>query len=191
MSTCATRPISPTSISAPRSARPWRPAATGWSTTRATRAFRAAGQRAAGRQILADGGRCFGWQSGFGGTLLGSAAGGAAGYGLGAGRARRQRHGGRHRRRAAGAAVATVADAYVQDTTYTIVTDVQIAEKAPGGTVISQSQTGQPAPGHVRHDHPEQQQHDRRPSATGPGSSARPTRSTWIGSRRRRTWSVA
>jgi Enterobacterial TraT complement resistance protein len=69
--------------------------------------------------------------SGFGGTLVGGAAGGAAGYGLGA----------------AGvgvndtvAAIAGAADAYVQDTTYTIVADVQVSERAPAGVVVSQSE---------------------------------------------------
>ena len=33
----------------------------------------------------------------------------------------------------------TIADAYVQDTTYTLITDVQISERVPG-TVISQSE---------------------------------------------------
>ena len=79
--------------------------------------------------------------NGFGGTLLGSAAGGAAGYGLGAAGLGVNNTVGAIGGALLGAAVATAADAYVQDTTYTIVTDVQIAEKAPGGTVISQSQT--------------------------------------------------
>ena len=39
----------------------------------------------------------------------------------------------------AGAAISTVADSYVQDTTYTLVTDIQIAERLPG-TAISQSE---------------------------------------------------
>ena len=77
--------------------------------------------------------------SGFGGTLLGGAAGGAAGYGLG--------HAGIGVNDAvgtvvgalAGAAISTIADAYVQDTTYTLITDVQISERVPG-TVISQSE---------------------------------------------------
>jgi hypothetical protein len=39
-----------------------------------------------------------------------------------------------------GAAIAGAADAYVQDTTYTIVTDVQVSERAPAGVVVSQSE---------------------------------------------------
>ena len=77
--------------------------------------------------------------SSYGGTLLGGAAGGAAGYGLG--------HAGLGVNDAlgtvvgalAGAAISTVADSYVQDTTYTLVTDIQISERVPG-TVISQSE---------------------------------------------------
>ena len=40
----------------------------------------------------------------------------------------------------AGAAIAGLADAYVQDTTYTIVTDIQVSERAPLGVVVSQSE---------------------------------------------------
>jgi hypothetical protein len=78
--------------------------------------------------------------SGFGGTLVGGAAGGAAGYGLGAAGV------GVNDTVAAiggallGAAIAGAADAYVQDTTYTIVADVQVSERAPAGVVVSQSE---------------------------------------------------
>ena len=77
-------------------------------------------------------------QRAIGAAALG-AAGGAAGYGLG--------HAGLGVNDAlgtvvgalAGAAISTVADSYIQDTTYTLVTDIQISERFPG-TVISQSE---------------------------------------------------
>ena len=80
------------------------------------------------------------YDTGFGGTLLGGAAGGVAGYGLG-----RAGIGVNDAVAAiggalAGAAISGLADAYVQDTTYTIVTDVQISERTPGGLVVSQSE---------------------------------------------------
>ena len=39
-----------------------------------------------------------------------------------------------------GAAIGTVADAYVQDVTYTVITDIRVSERARGGTVVSQSE---------------------------------------------------
>jgi hypothetical protein len=79
------------------------------------------------------------YNGGFGSTVLGGAAGGAAGYGLG-------RAGMGVNDAVAvvggallGAAVSGLADAYVQDTTYTIVADVQVSERAPG-TIVSQSE---------------------------------------------------
>lgn len=39
-----------------------------------------------------------------------------------------------------GAAISTVADAYVQDVTYTVITDLRVSERAPGGVVVSQSE---------------------------------------------------
>jgi len=83
--------------------------------------------------------------SGFGGTLLGSAAGGAAGYGLGAAGLGVNNTVGAIGGALLGAAVATAADSYVQDTTYTIVTDIQIAEKTDG--VVSQSEQASLAQG--------------------------------------------
>ena len=77
--------------------------------------------------------------NGFGGTLLGSAAGGAAGYGLGKAGIGVNDTVGAIGGALLGAAIATAADSYVQDTVYTIITDVQIAEKAPG-QAISQSE---------------------------------------------------
>ena len=77
---------------------------------------------------------------GFGGTLLGGAAGGAAGYGLGAAGIGVNNTVGAIAGALAGAAIAGLADAYVQDTTYTIVTDIQVSERAPLGVVVSQSE---------------------------------------------------
>lgn len=86
------------------------------------------------------------YNSGFGTTIAGGAVGGAAGYGLG-------RAGiGMNDTVAAiggallGAAASGIADAYVQDTTYTIVTDLQVSERAPG-TVVSQSEQASIAQG--------------------------------------------
>jgi hypothetical protein len=39
-----------------------------------------------------------------------------------------------------GAAIGTAADAYVQDVTYTVITDIRVSERARGGTVVSQSE---------------------------------------------------
>ena len=39
-----------------------------------------------------------------------------------------------------GAAIGTVADAYVQDVTYTVITDIRVSERAKGGVVVSQSE---------------------------------------------------
>ena len=71
------------------------------------------------------------FQAGYGGAVAGAgaayAAGGsgrqAAGYGL------------------LGAAIGTVADALVDDTFYSMITDIQIGERVPKGTVIKQSQS--------------------------------------------------
>ncbi len=76
---------------------------------------------------------------GFGGTLLGGAAGGAAGYGLGKAGLGVNDAVGTVVGALAGAAISSVADAYVQDVTYTLVTDIQVSERVPG-TVISQSE---------------------------------------------------
>ena len=63
------------------------------------------------------------------------------------GRDRGQRHAGCRGRRLIGTAISSVADAYVQDTTYTIVTDLQISERAPRGVVVSQSEQANLAQG--------------------------------------------
>lgn len=39
-----------------------------------------------------------------------------------------------------GAAIGTVADAYVQDVTYTVITDIRVSERAADGVVVSQSE---------------------------------------------------
>lgn len=79
------------------------------------------------------------YDSGFGGTLLGGAAGGAAGYGLGAAGIGVNGTVAAIGGALAGAAVAGLADAYVQDTSYTIVTDVQVAERTTDGRTLRQT----------------------------------------------------
>ncbi|MDX6751781.1 complement resistance protein TraT [Geminicoccaceae bacterium 1502E] len=74
------------------------------------------------------------YSGGFGGALLGGAAGGAAGYAIG-------RAGGGNDvllgvgGALAGAAIETFAGAYMQDVTYSIVTDLQISERTRGGSI--------------------------------------------------------
>jgi hypothetical protein len=82
------------------------------------------------------------YSGGFGGTLVGGAVGGGVGYAIG------RAGGGNDILLAAGgallgAAIEGAAGAYVQDVSYSIVTDLQISERAPGGVVVSQSETGQ------------------------------------------------
>ena len=72
--------------------------------------------------------------------MIGGAAGGAAGYGLGAAGIGVNNTVGAIAGALAGAAISGLADAYVQDTTYTIVTDIQVSERAPMGIVVSQSE---------------------------------------------------
>lgn len=81
------------------------------------------------------------YRGGFGGTLVGGGVGGAIGYGIGRG------GGGNDALLAAGgalagAAIEGISSAYVQDVTYSIVTDLQISERAPGGVVVSESEAG-------------------------------------------------
>lgn len=81
-----------------------------------------------------------------GGGLLGGAAGGAVGYGIGAA------GGGNDLLLAAGgalagAAIEGISGAYVQDVTYTIVTDIQISQRAPLGETVSQSDNAKVALG--------------------------------------------
>lgn len=79
------------------------------------------------------------YNGGFGGALIGGAAGGAAGYAIG-------RAGGGNDvllgvgGALAGAAIESLAGAYVQDVTYSIVTDLQVSERA-SGEVISETTT--------------------------------------------------
>lgn len=80
------------------------------------------------------------YKGGFGGTLLGAAGGGALGYGIGAaggGNDVLLGVGGA----LAGAAIEGVSGAFVQDVTYSIVTDVQVSERVAGGVVVTQSDT--------------------------------------------------
>lgn len=80
------------------------------------------------------------YNGGFGSSLFGGAAGGAAGYGLGRSGIGVNDALGAVGGALIGAAISTVADSYVQDTTYTIVADVQISERAEPGLAISQSE---------------------------------------------------
>ncbi len=76
---------------------------------------------------------------GFGSAIEGAVIGGAVGYGLGkaGGHDALLTIGGA----IAGAAVSTVANAAVQDVTYTVITDVQISERVRDGELVSQSET--------------------------------------------------
>jgi len=73
-----------------------------------------------------------------GSVVAGGALGGAAGYGAGSGL------GGNEIALAAGgalagAATATLADAYVRKVDYAVVTDIQISERAPAGVVVMET----------------------------------------------------
>lgn len=73
-------------------------------------------------------------QSGFGGAIAGAAMGAAAGYGM---------HGSGSNAAAGGligAAIGVVADAMVDDTYYSMITDVQIRERPLEGEVVTQTQ---------------------------------------------------
>ena len=74
------------------------------------------------------------------GDVLGGAAGGAAGYGPGAAGVSINNTEGTIVGALAGAAIAGLANAYVQDTTYTIVTSIQVSERAPLGVGVGQSE---------------------------------------------------
>jgi Enterobacterial TraT complement resistance protein len=84
------------------------------------------------------------YRKGFGSPITGGIIGGAAGYGAGALGANDTAAviGGA----LAGAAIATVADAFVQRVDYSVVTDVQLSERAPAGLVVTETEqagTGQ------------------------------------------------
>ena len=80
------------------------------------------------------------YNGGFGSTVLGGAAGGAVGYGVGAAGVGVNNTLGLIIGALLGSAISTISDSYVQDTTYTIVTDLQISERATSGVVVSQSE---------------------------------------------------
>jgi len=69
---------------------------------------------------------------GFGGTLIGAAAG------AGAGRVVSEAPGAMIGGALAGAATAATADAFVRDVTYTVITDVQVSERAAGGVIVTE-----------------------------------------------------
>ncbi len=80
------------------------------------------------------------YKGGFGGTLIGAAGGGALGYGIGAaggGNDVLLGVGGA----LAGAALENITGAFVQDVTYSIITDVQVSERVSNGVVVTQSET--------------------------------------------------
>lgn len=77
------------------------------------------------------------YEGGFGSVVTGGALGGAAGYGVG-------QLGANNRLAAiggalAGAAIATVADAWVQDVTYSVIADLQVSERVPAGMTVNES----------------------------------------------------
>ncbi len=167
MSTCATPPTSRGSTSRPRYAPRSRRAATAWSSDpRDARFVLQANVLQAGRSSPTAAEVARG--DGFGGTLLGGAAGGAAGYGLGAAGIGVNNTVAAIGGALAGAAIAGLADAYVQDTTYTIVTDVQVSERAPPGVVVSQSEQASLQPGHAPARSARTAAAPRTPSATAP-----------------------
>jgi outer membrane lipoprotein SlyB len=80
------------------------------------------------------------YNGGFGSSVLGGAAGGAAGYGLGKAGMGVNDTVGAIGGALLGAAISGVADAYVQDTTWTIITDLQVSERVGPGVVVSQGE---------------------------------------------------
>jgi hypothetical protein len=86
------------------------------------------------------------YHGGWGSSFWGGAAGAAAGYGLGRSGIGVNDTLGVVGGGLIGAAVSSVADAFIQDTTYTIVADVQVSELAPG-QAIHQTETATLAQG--------------------------------------------
>lgn len=85
------------------------------------------------------------YEGGFGSAVTGGAIGAGAGYGIG-------RLGGNDTALAIGgaligAAISTLADAFVQDTTYSVVADLQVSERAPDGVIVSESERANLAQG--------------------------------------------
>lgn len=87
------------------------------------------------------------YNGGFGSTVFGGAAGGAVGYGLGRAGIGVNDTVGAVGGAVLGSAISSIADAFVQDTTYTIVTDIQVSERAPGDALVSQSEQASLAQG--------------------------------------------
>lgn len=86
------------------------------------------------------------YSGGWGSTFWGGAAGTAVGYGIGRAGIGVNDTLGAVGGGLIGSALSGVADAFVQDTTYTIITDVQISERVPG-QVISQTESASLAQG--------------------------------------------
>jgi len=77
-------------------------------------------------------------EGGFGSAVSGAAVGAGSGYLLG--QAGGSDVGLTIAGALLGAAAGTIADAYVQDVTYTVITDIRVSERAPNGVVVSQSE---------------------------------------------------
>jgi hypothetical protein len=77
-------------------------------------------------------------EGGFGSAVSGAAVGAGSGYLLG--QAGGSDVGLTIAGALLGAAIGTVADAYVQDVTYSVITDLRVSERAKGGVVVSQSE---------------------------------------------------
>lgn len=77
-------------------------------------------------------------EGGFGSAISGAAVGAGSGYLLG--QAGGSDVGLTIAGALLGAAIGTAADAYVQDVTYTVITDIRVSERARTGTVVSQSE---------------------------------------------------
>lgn len=86
------------------------------------------------------------YSGGWGSTFWGGAAGTAVGYGIGRAGIGVNDTLGAVGGGLIGSALSGVADAFVQDTTYTIITDVQISERVPG-QAISQTESASLAQG--------------------------------------------
>jgi hypothetical protein len=77
------------------------------------------------------------YNSSFGSVLVGGAAGGAAGYGLG--KAGGSDVGLTIAGALLGAMASAIADAFVSDTTYTVITDLQISERARSSVTVTET----------------------------------------------------
>ena len=100
---------------------------------------------------------------GFGSMILGGAAG------AGAGRVASENPSVIIGGALAGAAIAAVADAFVQDVTYSIISDVQVSERAAPGGGRDRERAPGPEPGHVWQPRPELDRDQRLEALPHPG----------------------